>query len=193
MTGIIHPLDDAEAKLARARQHLVDLRDLNNRVLAEQMARTVIDPPRPATMAGMSGVAVGVTSGDAPISAELKICVGEAANAFRSVLEYLTGELALRHSGTRHRNQFPIFTQPKDFQDRVAQASKGKGPLAGLSAAHIQRLDQLQPYNGARWTARLADLSNTDKHSHLVFVAHDYRISGEFRHMGDDGRGPLAR
>jgi hypothetical protein len=51
---------------------------------------------------------------------------------------------------------------PQDF------AGRGKTMLNGVSPAHIAAIERLQPYCGCHWTARLRDLSNMDKHRHIV-------------------------
>jgi hypothetical protein len=44
----------------------------------------------------------------------------------------------------------------------------GETMLKGVDAAHVAAIERLQPYNGCHWTARLRDLSNMDKHRHIV-------------------------
>lgn len=47
-------------------------------------------------------------------------------------------------------------------------AGRSKTMLKGLNAVHIAAVERLQPYRGCHWTARLRDLSNMDKHRHII-------------------------
>jgi hypothetical protein len=58
--------------------------------------------------------------------------------------------------------QFPIMDAAKDF------AGRGMAMLIGVNAVHVAAIEKLQPYNGCHWTGRLRDLSNMDKHRHIV-------------------------
>jgi hypothetical protein len=46
----------------------------------------------------------------------------------------------------------------------------GKRHLRGLSDHHIRAIEALQPYKGIEWTKTLRDISNPDKHRHLIPV-----------------------
>ncbi len=144
--------------------------------------------PTEMSIGGMVGTSVPITSGQIEIPRRLSILVGDVANALRSALDYLVGELALFDSGSRHRSQFPVFSARDDFLCEVANANKrGKGMMAGLKPDRVAWLEELQPFSGTRWTEHLIALSNTDKHTRLVAVAHDYLISGIFRPAGEGG------
>lgn len=102
--------------------------------------------------------------------------VGDTVNSLRSCLDYLIGELAELDSGNRQtRTQFPVEQSTEAFQNRR------RSFLAGLSDAHVAHIESLQPYRGASWTAKLARMSNWDKHNKLVLVAHDYLLGGTLR------------
>jgi hypothetical protein len=81
----------------------------------------------------------------------------------RCVLDYLVYALAELDSGSpQEKTQFPIMDAAKDF------AGRGKAMLNGVNPAHVQAIERLQPYMGCQWTGRLRDLSNMDKHRHIV-------------------------
>jgi hypothetical protein len=42
--------------------------------------------------------------------------------------------------------------------------------LKGVSREHVALIERLQPYQGCTWTKRLKELSNLDKHRHLLRV-----------------------
>ena len=49
--------------------------------------------------------------------------------------------------------------------------------LNGVNAAHVTKIEELQPYNGCKWTGRLRDLANMDKHRHIVPGGGNSRIT----------------
>jgi hypothetical protein len=170
-----HPLDDAYLRLKRAEEHFEELKALCADVCAAQVEATIIKSQPNITIGpGEFASIVEVESAKTTIPCRCKILVGDVASNLRSALNYLTGELAELDSGAERRTQFPIEKAPESFKGQ----STGKGFLVGLSVAHLAALEQLQPYNGCQWTADLASLSNLDKHSKLIAVAHDYRVTG---------------
>jgi hypothetical protein len=89
--------------------------------------------------------------------------VGEICYNFRCALDYLVYALAeLDSKAPQKGTQFPIMDTAKDF------VGHGKAMLVGVNAAHVAAIERLQPYNGCHWTERLRDLSNMDKHRHIV-------------------------
>jgi hypothetical protein len=89
--------------------------------------------------------------------------VGEITYNLRCSLDYLVYALAALDAGSPQKGtQFPIMYAPQDF------AGRGKAMLNGVNSVHIAAIERLQPYNGCQWTARLRDLSNMDKHRHIV-------------------------
>jgi hypothetical protein len=105
----------------------------------------------------------------------IAVFIGEVIHNLRSALDFLIYALAWIDSGTfQNRTQFPIEDSANVFEKRKS----GKQPyLIGLNAAHVARIEQLQPYNGCAWTKRLRDLSNGDKHRELTTVKGEGRFS----------------
>jgi hypothetical protein len=92
------------------------------------------------------------------------VVIGEIVYNLRSALDYLVFELAGLDSGCIiEGTQFPIERSQKSFKWRV----RG-GWLDVLNAAHVAAIEALQPYRGCQWAAVLQNLSNPDKHVHLV-------------------------
>jgi hypothetical protein len=83
----------------------------------------------------------------------LPILVGEIAYNLRSALDYLVFELARLDTGIEQSGtQFPLEDTPEGFQRNLK-----RGRLIGLNAAHIAAIEGM-----------LRDLSNPDKHRHLI-------------------------
>lgn len=92
------------------------------------------------------------------------ILIGEACQNLRTALEYLVFELAKLDSGCEQRGtQFPLEDHKNGFAGRLKE-----GRLKGINANHIAAIERLQPYAGCQWSARLRDISNPDKHRHIV-------------------------
>ena len=91
--------------------------------------------------------------------------IGESANSMRSALDYLVYELAKKNQGKEiKRTQFPVFDDLQTFRKKSATY------LQGLRQNQVDRIEKLQPYNNVIWTRFLVELSNLDKHRHLVSV-----------------------
>lgn len=99
------------------------------------------------------------------------VWVGEALFNMRSALDYLVYEIACTAAGRIHvkNTQFPICDRQDDF---IGQAT-GQNPrtkkrvtcrLEHVPQSVVDRIEQLQPYNGCQWTRLLRDLSNPQKH-----------------------------
>lgn len=154
-----HPLDGCRERVRRAEEHLSELEREVASMIEKQAYSLPFDldikPPHPAINVGQppetfAGVRLGTL-------------VGEIIYNCRCALDYLVYALAVLDSGTPQENtQFPIMETAKDFTGR------GKAMLVGINDAHVAAIERLQPYNGCDWTRRLRDLSNMDKHRHLV-------------------------
>jgi hypothetical protein len=167
-------LSDAYMRLARADEHLAEVHARSEAICRTQAAATKIHvTPSQTVETGNHGPFAVVESASTPIEGELAVLVGDVVNNLRSCLDYLIGELAELDSGARKpRTQFPVERTPEAFRNRRPTY------LAGLSDPHIAYVESLQPYNGVSWTAKLARMSNWDKHNKLVIVAHDYLLGG---------------
>jgi hypothetical protein len=94
----------------------------------------------------------------------LSLPVSDCIYNLRSALDYLVYELAISDSGkVQEQTQFPIVDCEKNFNEQ-------KYRLRGLHEHHIRAIEALQPYKGIEWTKTLRDISNPDKHRHLIPV-----------------------
>jgi len=116
-----------------------------------------------------------------------KVLIGDAANDFRTALDYLVHELVRLDSGHySRRTKFPIAKTRAEFE-RLKIAH-----LRGLSAEHIELLEAVQPYApGGGWTKNMQTLSNLDKHRHLTKLGlefvREFRVSGPPKPGGSQG------
>jgi len=165
-------LANAYVRLERADEHLQSIRQLAEEICVAQAEATRVEiPPGKIIAPGEFGHVLTVESANTPIPAKLGVLIGDCINSLRSCLDYLTTELAELDSGeAKQRNQFPVEKSPTDFM------SKRKTFLRGVSDRNVEKIESLQPYNGADWTRNLARLSNWDKHNRLLVVAHDYLV-----------------
>ena len=146
-------LEGAYARVGRARQHL---RNLKRQVtgLSRSTAR-----PSVSVAAGTTGVFWDVTN---EIPSVIPILAGETIYNLRAALDYLVYELAFLDSEQmQEKTQFPIEDSPKQWRKHGRR-------LQGLSNEHTEAVKGLQPFSGCEWTAVLRDISNPDKHRHLV-------------------------
>ena len=99
---------------------------------------------------------------------EASAIVGDAVNNLRSALDYLVYELATHNEGGEISNtQFIVTRCPQEFERQK------KTRLRGLTERQVEMIRNLQPFNGVQWTQFLVDISNPDKHRHLVTVDDD--------------------
>jgi hypothetical protein len=106
------------------------------------------------------------------IPEDLPILTGESVYNLRAALDYLVYELAIKDSGSHKTGtQFIIEDVKSDIKNRNRGFdARAKTYLAGLSNKHIRDIELLQPYNGCAWSKALREISNPDKHRHLVAV-----------------------
>ena len=182
-------LSDAYARLERADEHLREVHALAQQICTAQSEATRVHvSPVNTIMPGEIGQIFFVESANTPIAGRLSVLVGDTVNSLRSCLDYLVGELAELDSGSRRtRTQFPVEQSPDAFRGRRQTF------LSGISDAHVSHIESLQPYNGTSWTAKLARMSNWDKHNKLVLVTHDYLIGGTMttEETSDSGEMPI--
>lgn len=92
---------------------------------------------------------------------------GEAIQNLRSALDHFV----YAASGEELRTQFPIFTDPSDYE------RKASGMLSGVPASTQASIERMQPYREAPGSPgmgaleQLRTLSNLDKHRVLTTVA----------------------
>lgn len=107
-----------------------------------------------------------------------QVVLGEIINGLRSALDNLVWSLAFRNCGHEVRNtQFVIASSRKAFDRQAVQR------LKGLTPDQTAGIENMQPYNGHDWLGLLVDLSNIDKHRHLIELTN---LSGAMI-VGTDG------
>lgn len=116
------------------------------------------------------------------------VVMGEIVHDLRSALDHLAWQLVLLDGGQPTRStQFPIYRVEADFR-----APAGQSRLTGMSDAHHQQLEELQPFRhddpDQHHLAVLAYLSNTDKHQ----VLHTALVENEGSQFGFRGVRGLA-
>ena len=131
-----------------------------------------------------------LTHPEESIPPRVAILIGEVVYNFRAALDYAVG--ALSRSDTpiwslrqKRRNQFPVERTAQGFDARRDTF------LGGLTDAHVDAIRAYQPYAGCAWTARLADLSNRDKHNDLVVVVQGLTINVRESDIDDELVQPL--
>ena len=104
--------------------------------------------------------------------------VGVIASMLRSVLDQVVFALYELKNGhpppPKRRTQFPICKCQDDFD------SRRKPDLEGLDIKHIALIEELQPYNGGHWLARLKSLAEEHKHRKNIFLK-THGAGGSFR------------
>ncbi len=95
-----------------------------------------------------------------------QVIMGEIVHSLRSTLDNLIWSLAFRNCGHEvQHTQFVIADTPESFDHQRARR------LSGLTTDQITGVERIQPYNGGTWLSLLAELSNVDKHRHLIELA----------------------
>ena len=163
----------AYLRIARGREHLAELENLNDEVCDAYADRlSAFYPasvPHPTDLVDL----FDRTHPEPSVPPQVAILVGEIVYNYRAALDYLVCTLskvdAPAWQGQR-RNQFPIESTRRGFDGRRHTF------LAGLSAAHVAIIERYQPYAGCQWTRRLASLSNRDKHNDLIVVAQGLQL-----------------
>ena len=96
---------------------------------------------------------------------EAQAIVGEIVHNLRSALDNLVWLLAYRNCGHEvKQTQFLIVETRTDFDKQQPRR------LKGLTNDQVDTIEKVQPYNGDDWLRLLADLSNPDKHRHLLLL-----------------------
>jgi hypothetical protein len=97
------------------------------------------------------------------------VYTGEVVQNLRTALDYFVFALArsdsqgVEQTGT----QFLIEDDPGNAAKRWGFTYNAPRRLKGFKQAHIDLIENLQPYKGCYWSRRLRDLSNPDKHRKL--------------------------
>ena len=158
----------------RAKEHLARLRDEASAFRSEW--RDVGD-----LLWTVQEGTLAVDIRDVEVPEHLSIRAGEVISNMRSALDYLVFALAWHDSGRRPTGswarglQFPVYSGQAQF-DRAARRR-----LRGLNDEHVRLVARFQPFAGCRFTGELADLSNEDKHRHLLYLVGRLDLSREWR------------
>jgi hypothetical protein len=161
----------AKAWLDRAEEHLANLK-----TLCSTTAKTEVD----AMVASIrfefpdEGNGWAYTKPTAQIPQLGSLLAGETIQALRRSLDYLIYEVAWLDSGVEQQDtQFPIDYSQNTFERRrTRQRPEDHGCyLIGVSDEHAAAIKLLQPFKGMnspKWPKVLGNLSNPDKHRHLM-------------------------
>lgn len=111
---------------------------------------------------------------------EMGLMLGDFAHSVRSALDNLVTVLVLQNGQQPIKdNAFPIYTRRADWKKNVTKRHPlGEGPLANVSQADYDAIEQLQPFNDTSVSdpednllAVLARVNNSDKHAMLLTAA----------------------
>lgn len=156
---LFHTLDPCFARVERAGERLSELERHILEIARKQADACVIkfDSDSPYKVTKVFPPSETFFGMDVPI------LVGEICYHLRSALDYLVFELARLDSGVEQKGtQFPIEDEANRFGGNAPRM------LVGVNPAHVAAIERLQPCNGCDWSACLRDLSNPDKHRHLI-------------------------
>jgi hypothetical protein len=172
----MHPLDGTYERMARAGEHLADLRDRADAICEEKRQGVVIhrEPTRFQLEDGreIDGVFARADWTSEPIPVVISILIGEVIYNLRAGLDYLV--YALANPGTvvvNEKTQFPIENTENAF------VSRRNTFLKGVTDKHVASIERLQAFDGCDWTRTLRDLSNSDKHRHHTIVANPVHVT----------------
>src|ERR1043166_2723854 len=95
-------LADSYVRVARAREHFDELKELHAEICTAQAEATVMEYEgnvriEPGEMAEILRVQTAKT----PIPETFRVLLGDVVNSLRSALDYLVGQLAILDSGAR--------------------------------------------------------------------------------------------
>lgn len=103
------------------------------------------------------------------ISSDLKIDIKDYVGHLRSVLDYLAGEIVIKHCPNANLNNklyFPISSDRAKF-DKIIK--KSYPDLIINSKVLHDYLESIQPYNnGNDWLSNFNEINNKNKHNKLV-------------------------
>lgn len=170
-------LDGCYARVARAREHLAELKR-RAAAICEPKRDSVVIERKPGRVRLPGGREVDAVLGSVkfpvgtPVPLIISILIGEIIYNLRAALDYLIHELA--HFDAKEvidKTQFPIEDSESGFK------SRRNNFLEGVSDEHVAAIKRLQPCDGCQWTRVLRELSNSDKHRHHTVVASPVSVS----------------
>lgn len=161
----MHPLDDADERINGAHENLDRLKPL----VAEfaQVVANGVSLNYKEGFVDINGkrrkVPIGTASAhiNQPAPPKVSRLIGYVVQDLRIALDYLVYQLACFDAkAVVDKTQFVTVDSEEEFR-------RNKWHLRGLTGEHIAAFERLQPYK-AKWTGLLRDLSNPDKHRHLL-------------------------
>jgi hypothetical protein len=173
---VAHPLDGAFKRIDRADSHIEEMKALIKRFRNEQQDKIIAQKQLEAAQLDLKPGQKLVSVERKPLldlPDDIPIVVGETIYNIRAALDYFIYELAIKDSGSpKFGTQFLIEDTKSDpkYPRRGFDGRKGKC-LVGLTPAHVDMVEALQPYRGCNWAKALRDISNPDKHRHLTAIA----------------------
>lgn len=162
-------LEGSKLRIKRAGDHIYALGELEKELVGIDPTTIPTEPAQPPEVQPDGSIATfspGFRIPDLPTVTNplWSIVLGEAVYNLRAALDYLIYSLAHLDSGQEQDGtQFPICTKTEYFQDEIR-----KGHLRGLDSLHVTAIERLQPYPSGHWLQALRDISNPDKHRHLI-------------------------
>ena len=180
-----HPLDGAMRRAIRANRYIDEADALLHRFASECEDRIVANYNPHTGYAPLNFP---------PVPDDLPFAISDAVHNLRAALDYIIYELALECSGSiQEGTQFPI--------ESVKSGTSPHGNKIGFDAVAprylkglffrphiIDAIENIQPYNGRRWTQDLRDISNPDKHRQLTPISKDGILSMWVRGPDLNGR-----
>lgn len=157
------PMLGVQAKVERAKEQIMSLH------------REILEPSRSAAavLSNLEGTTFRVAANpewDEQITLRWSVIVGEIVHDLRSALDHLVWELVSADGGKPDDSTFfPVYTRAPDGEF-AAYTQKARGPLVGVNKRHVDFIESSQPYQGgkAKQLGLLRELSNVDKHRHMV-------------------------
>lgn len=158
-------LTAAQAKLARAREHLKTLQRETTAGVGDSNAYAArfsqVDP-----QTGWCSITLVPQHGKKP---RLSVILGDVVHNLRCALDYVITALAdASQTKLSSKHQFPIFLDARDYRNQVGTRESPKGPLRRIKYG-LTLIEQCQPYH-TKPDPRTAPLwgihrfSNADKH-----------------------------
>jgi hypothetical protein len=153
-----HPLDEAHAKLARARIHL---EELDGQVRSFSNLHPYGIAPDRDSEPGVIIMRASALTTEEPVPHEVGVVLGDVLHNLRCALEYLAWQLAGLGKGPDKYTHFPLCETSGQWYEW------GRRNVARLRPEHATFIERMQPYNRPRSIPLLnaVRLNNVDKHA----------------------------
>jgi hypothetical protein len=174
-----HPLDEARAKVRRARVHLQKLADDSTTFLRDHPYEIVAEKNRNT---GFVDIVAHARGPEEPVPDDLGIVAGDALHNLRSALNYLAWRLSKGSGANDRATQFPIFFDevariyPEPVATRYHNAESRL--LSRVDPADRALIERMQPYHGGRGELLQVIGFFNDMDKHRVIPARQAAIYG---------------